>query len=146
MPPPIRILWSDSAAGTAVGIATLAVNSWLAEFYRLPREVIRWIGCANLVYGAFAAIVALATVGALGTGSRARLTSSRRLVLTLIAANAGWACVCLALLVAYATEASLFGCAHVALEGLFVLGLAVLEYCRVLPVVAYHSESQGNVP
>lgn len=119
-----------------MGLLTLGLSAWLSEFYRLPRQVIRWIGFANLGYGAFAALVAITVVGALRTGSTGRVSAGRRLVWTLLAANTAWAGVCVWLLVVYATEASLFGCAHLALEGLFVLGLAMLEYRRVLPLLA----------
>ena len=54
-----RLLWFDSLAGLSVGVAVLALASWLSELYGLPGSVVLFVGCANLVYGSYSGSLAI---------------------------------------------------------------------------------------
>ena len=119
-PGPVRVLrhllWIDSGAGLSAGVVVLALSGWLSEVYRLPRPLLVGMGLANLAYGAYSGMLA----------RRAR--RPRGLLLVLVLANATWATLCVLAAVGFADRASAFGLAHLAGEGLFVGGLAALEW------------------
>ena len=111
-----HLLWIDSGAGLSAGVAALALSGWLSEVYRLPRPLLVGMGLANLAYGTYS--------GALAR----RVRRPRGLLVTLALANAAWAALCVLTAVRLADSASAFGVAHLAGEGLFVGGLAALEW------------------
>ena len=116
MPPFRQLLWVDSAAGVLAGVAVLALSGWLSELYALPRALLVGMGAANVAYGAF-------------SGSLARRSHRpRRLIALLVAANATWAALCGLAAVALSRTASPFGMAHLVAEGMFVGGLAAVEW------------------
>lgn len=111
-----NLLWVDCIAGALAGVAMLALSRWLGGLYALPRALLLFMGAANLLYA---------------TCSFTLARRSRRpgtLIHLLVAANLSWAVACLALAAAYAGSASMFGIGHLVFEGVFVGGLACLEW------------------
>jgi hypothetical protein len=94
----------------------LSLSAWLSQLYGLPRGLLVAMGVANLGYGAFSFSLA----------RRAR--RPRSLIVLLVVANATWAGLCGLAAVRFAGPASAFGLAHLVGEGLFVGGLAGLEW------------------
>lgn len=111
-----RLLWLDSRGGLLVGVVVLALAKWLTGFFALPLALVVTMGVANLAYGSFSFAL-----------SRQR-PPSRGLVTVLVLANAAWAVFCAITVVVMAAQASVFGIAHIALEGAYVGALAVLEW------------------
>ena len=111
-----HLLWIDSGAGLTAGLVVLALSRWLSELYQLPRPLLVVMGVANLAYGTYSGTLAGRTRRPLG------------LLVLLVCANAGWAVLCLLAAVRLADRASAFGLAHLVGEGLFVGGLAALEW------------------
>lgn len=93
----------------------LVAHRPLAQLYDLPGQLVLFVGAANVGY---------ATLGLTLGPMRSR---SPRLLTTLVIANYAWTVVCVVLAIAYARQASLFGLAHLLLEGGFVATLATLE-------------------
>jgi hypothetical protein len=113
-----KLLWVDCGAALLAGLAVLSLSGWLARLYTLPRGLLVAMGVANLAYGAFSFSLA---------------RRSRRpppLIVLLVVANATWAALCGIAAVRLAGVASAFGLAHLIGEGLFVGGLAGLEWRR----------------
>ena len=96
----------------------LSLSSWLSDLYALPRVLLIGIGVVNLCYGAFSFSLA----------RRAR--RPRPLIVLLVVANATWAVLCVLAAVLLAGQASAFGMAQLVGEGLFVGGLAALEWSQ----------------
>jgi hypothetical protein len=119
------ILRLDGAAGGAVGLLVLALHTWVAQLHAFPPSLVLFVGAANLAYGAYSGTLAI-------RAARGK-PPSRRAIDVLIAANTCWGVVSVALLVATHRFASVFGLAHVALEGLFVVALAAAEWRWVRP-------------
>ena len=111
-----HLLWIDSGAGLGAGVVVLALSGWLSEVYGLPRALLLGMGAANLAYGTYS--------GALARRAR----RPRGTLLLLVLANATWAGLCAVAAVRLADSASAFGLAHLAGEGLFVGGVAALEW------------------
>lgn len=111
-----ELLWVDCAAALVAGLAVLSLSGWLARLYGLPRGLLVAMGMANLAYGAFSFSLA----------RRAHRPPS--LIVVLVLANATWAVLCGIAAVRLAGVASAFGLAHLIGEGLFVGGLAALEW------------------
>ena len=110
------LLWVDSGAGLLAGVTVLSLSGWLSELYALPRPLLVGMGAANVAYGAY-------------SGSLARRAHRPLALLTvLVVANATWAGLCALAAVRLAGTASAFGLAHLIGEGLFVGGLAALEW------------------
>jgi len=119
------ILWLDGGAGGFVGLLMLALCDQLVWLYQLPRTVVIFIAAANLTYAAYS--VSLATLASLNR------PLARGAIDVLLGANLAWAVVCLAMIIETVGYASIFGLAHVALEGFFVATLAASEYRLVRP-------------
>lgn len=113
-----RLLWIDCTAAAVAGVAVLTLGGWLSRLYALPHELLLFTGGVNLLYGAYSFSLAV------------RMQRPMSLIKLLVGANLGWAVVCLGLAVAYGSQATLFGIAHLAGEALFVGGLAVLEWTQ----------------
>jgi hypothetical protein len=112
------LLWVDCGAALLAGVAVLLLSSWLSQLYAMPRELLVGMGVANLAYGTYS----------LSLARRAR--RPRSLLVLLVVANATWAALCGLAAVRLAGTASAFGLAHLVGEGLFVGGLAALEWRR----------------
>lgn len=111
-----QLLWVDCGAALVAGVATLSLSGWLSQLYALPRELLLGMGAANVAYGAYS--------GALAR----RAHRPQALLIVLVAANATWAGLCALAALLLAGTASPFGLAHLIGEGLFVGGLAGLEW------------------
>lgn len=111
-----KLLWVDGLAGAVAGVAVLLLGGWLSKWYRLPQDFLFFIGLVNLAYGSYS----------LSLARRAR--RPKTLILLLVVANLTWAVLCFRWVVVFGETASLFGLAHLVGEGLFVGGLACLEW------------------
>ena len=111
-----NLLWVDCSAGAIVGIVVLGLASWLSWFFGLPYEVLLFTGGANLLYAGYSFSLAV------------RRQRPMWLIQLLILANLGWAVVCVGLATAFFGSASPFGMIHLVGEGVFVAGLAGLEW------------------
>jgi hypothetical protein len=110
------LLWIDSGAGLTVGTLVLLLNGWLSRLFALPQHLIVAMGIANVAYGLFSFSLAR------------RATRPRALLVLLVTANAAWAVFCFVTAVAVSGYAARLGLAQLTLEGLFVGGLAALEW------------------
>ena len=113
-----NLLWVDCGAAFLAGLTVLSLSSWLGRVYALPRGLVVGMGAVNLAYGAYSFSLA----------RRAR--RPRALIVLLVVANGAWAVRCLLAAARLAGTASPFGIAHLVGEGLFVGGLAALEWAR----------------
>jgi hypothetical protein len=111
-----NLLWVDGTAGAIAGVLVLLLGGWLSRLHGLPVELLQLIGVVNLGYGSYS----------LALASRARRPFAA--IVLLVAANAIWAVICLQWAVTYAGSATLFGMGHLVGEGIFVGGLAALEW------------------
>ena len=126
MRPLRQLLWIDCGAALLAGVTVLSLSAWLGRLYALPQGLLVAMGVANLAYGAFSFSLA----------RRAR--RPRSLIVALVAANASWAALCGLAAVRLAGVASSFGLAHLIGEGLFVGGLAALEWHRRAHLLTAH--------
>ena len=113
-----KLLWVDSLAGLSVGIGMLALSRWLNPLYDLPGNLYVVIALANAGYGLYSLSLVL------------RKRRARAGIVGLVVANATWAVLCGAGALALWGTASAFGLAHILAEGVFVGGLAALEWTQ----------------
>ncbi len=99
-----------------VGTAAVAASGALSRLYRMPRAAVVGLGVANLAYGTFSLSLAL------------RKQRSPGQIAALVTANAAWAAVCGLAAARLAGTASAFGIAQLLAEGVYVGGLAALEW------------------
>lgn len=99
-----------------MGTLTLIFSAWLSELYALPRELVMAFGMANLLYGCYSFSLVL------------RQHRPMYLIMLLIIANAVWAVICFILSGYYAGTATVLGQIQLVGEGIFVGGLAWLEW------------------
>lgn len=111
-----NLLWLDGGAGLAVGALGLLLNRFLADLYKLPDSLLFAMSAANLLYASYSLTLA------------SRKRRPMPMILILIAANAAWGCFCVYLLFRHWPAPSAFGVAQLALEAIFVAGLAALEW------------------
>ena len=111
-----RLLWVDCIAGALVGVAVIALASWLSRLEGLPREVLLFTGVVNLLYASYSFSLAV------------RAERPMPLIKLLVFANLAWVPVCLGLAAFFREQATPFGFAHLIGEAAFVGGLAVLEW------------------
>ncbi len=110
------LLWIDCGAGLTVGILVLSLAEWLSRLYGLPLALVMAMGVANVAYGTFSFSLAR------------RATRPRIRLQLLVIANGMWAVVCTVAAVVMAPHATPIGLATLLLEGVFVGGLAALEW------------------
>ncbi len=120
-----KVLWVDGGAGGIVGILMLVLREPLVKLYELPLALVTFIAAANLTYASYSLSLAIR--------ASANKAPSRRAIDVLVIANLMWAVACTGLFIASFRQASLFGLAHITLEGLFVAALAVTEHRQVRP-------------
>jgi hypothetical protein len=111
-----KLLWVDGGAGLIAGSVMILANSLLNGWYKLPRELLLFIGLVNVAYASYSLSLAKRSVRAM------------RLIVLLVRANLFWSVVCLVMAVAYIEVASFFGLVHLVGESLFVGVLASLEW------------------
>lgn len=110
-----RLLWFDAMAGTSVGLAMFALAGILAPLFGYSLRFACALAAINFAYGCFA--LSLAT----------RFPASTAAIRYLIAANAAWPLISVALMTALRDSATGLGLAYLAAEGVFVGGLAMAE-------------------
>ena len=111
-----RILWIDGIGGIVVGVAVLALHSWLTLWYQLPREFILFMGLINLLYGCYSLPLAF------------RKKRPLHLIIILVIGNLTWAVLCLWWAYSFRETASILGLIHLIGEGIYVGGLGLLEW------------------
>lgn len=111
-----NLLWIDCVAGALAGAAMLVLGGWLSELYGVPRDLLLFMGAANLLYASCSFSLAV------------RTTRARSLIILLALANLAWAVVCVALAVLIQNSATPLGIAALIVEAGFVGGLACLEW------------------
>jgi hypothetical protein len=111
-----HLLWVDCTAGGVVGVLVLALSGWLSELYQLPLPVVLVMGAANLLYASYSFSLAV------------RKVRPMPLLVVLVVANGVWAVGCVVAAVVFAGTASPLGLATLVSEGLFVGGLAAVEW------------------
>lgn len=111
-----RLLWIDGGGGALVGAIVLVLHRPLAGWYGLPAGAVLLLGAANLAYGTYALSLARRALRPAG------------MLMALIAANAAWPLVCAAILLAHLDELRALGVLHLVGEGLYVGGLAAVEW------------------
>lgn len=89
---------------------------WLSSLYHLPKNVIIFIGCVNLLYACYSFLLA-------NYKNRSIL-----LINMLVVANSMWGLICLIMLWMFWQEITIFAIIHILGEGIFVSSLARLEY------------------
>jgi hypothetical protein len=100
------------------GVAVLSLSEWLSQLYALPGDILVGIGVVNLTYGAFSFSLAV------------RARRPRTLIVLLVVANATWGGLCVLTAAVLTGTASPLGLAHLVGEGVFVGGLARLEWSQ----------------
>ncbi|MCU0755309.1 MAG: hypothetical protein MUE46_09325 [Xanthomonadales bacterium] len=117
MPTHVRlILWVDCSGAILVGALLLVFADWLRPLFQFPPLLYFTIAAANGVYGTFSLVLASLPQRPLS------------LIATLAIANAFWGCACLIGAASMLGRASIFGMAHLILEGLVVFSLARIEW------------------
>ena len=77
-----KLLWIDCIAAALVGVAVLTFSSGLSRIQALPRELLLFLGAANLLYAGNSFRLAMSTM------------PQRRDIQALVVANAAWTVVC----------------------------------------------------
>ncbi|ENW90157.1 MULTISPECIES: hypothetical protein [Acinetobacter] len=111
-----HILWIDCTAAASAGLIVLLATQWLSQLYHLPKEIIVFVGCANLLYASYSFILA---------NYKKR---SIFLINILVIANSIWVLVCMFILWRFWQQMTVFAVLHIAGEAIFVGTLARLEY------------------
>ncbi len=111
-----RLLWIDSRGGLFVGALVVPLAGVLSRVYAIPYHIVLVMGIANLAYGTYSYLL------------ERRAQRPRAMILALIAANAAWALLCAGAAIAFLGEATPLGLALLVFEGLYVGGLAALEF------------------
>lgn len=107
----------DWIGALSAGMLFLILHGWLAELYRLPRELVLGIAGVNLAYG----MVSL-TLWRRSQGGVVRGLGKMGL------ANMAWGLCCLVQVVVWMESASVLGLMHFVSEGFYVGGLGWLEW------------------
>ena len=111
-----KLLWVDCTAGALVGVTVIVLAGWLSGVEGLPRNVLLFTGVVNVLYAGYSFSLAVRAERPMG------------LIKLLVFANLAWVPVCLGLALFFRNEATFFGFAHLLGEGVFVGGLAMLEW------------------
>lgn len=111
-----NILWIDCGAAALAGMFVLLAAQWLSPLYHLPKKVIIFIGCVNLLYTCYSFLLA-------NYKKRSIL-----LINMLVVANSMWGLICLIMVWMFWQEITIFAIIHILGEAFFVSSLARLEY------------------
>jgi len=111
-----NILWIDGLGALVAGVVVLLISGWLSELYRMPKELLIFIGTINVIYGSYSTPLAI------------RSERPKKFINFLVAANLTWTLVCFILGFKFIETASIFGLIHLFGEGLYVGSLACLEW------------------
>ncbi|NNP67614.1 hypothetical protein [Acinetobacter sp. Ac_5812] len=122
-----QILWVDCTAAASAGLIVLFAGEWFSQLYHLPKHVVIFIGCINLLYACYS--FALANYK----------KRSLLLINILVIVNSIWVVVCLLMLWRFWQEMTIFAMIHIAGEAVFVGALARLEFqWRHQLICSYH--------
>ncbi|MCI3881152.1 hypothetical protein [Acinetobacter higginsii] len=125
-----NILWVDCTAAAFAGLIVLLAAQWLSQLYHLPKGIIVFVGCVNLLYASYSFTLA---------NYKKR---SMFLINILVIANSIWALVCLFILWRFWQQMTFFAVLHIAGEAIFVGALARLEYqWRYQLTFSYHERN-----
>jgi len=113
-----RILWVDCIGAILTGVGLLLFSGWLSSLNGLSPTLVICHAFVHLAYGAYSFSLAV------------RNQRPMSLLLLLIFANAAWACFCVVFAVTLVGSAPIFGIAQFLLEGVYVGGLAIVEWNR----------------
>lgn len=128
-----RLLWIDSLGGLAVGLIVLLVHKWLVNLYQLQQSFLIFIALVNIAYGLYSLSLVL------------RKRRPLSLIFLLVSANLLWAILCIRWAIVFRGSASVFGLIHLLGEGVYVGGLACLEWrWRKFLLSSSHSASVPN--
>ena len=111
-----RILWIDCIGAFFTGVLLLILSGWIAPLYGLPQWFVIGHAFVHLAFGTYSLSLAVRTIRPMP------------LIKLLVFANAAWAFVCFILAFLLAGNATVFAVVHFALEGLYVGGLAFIEW------------------
>jgi hypothetical protein len=113
-----RILWVDCIGAIATGVAIFIFSGWLSSLSGFSREFVIGHAFVHLIYGAYSLSLAV------------RKRRPMLMLMVLIFANAAWGCFCLIFAATLWGDAPVFAVAQFTLEGLYVGGLALIEWKR----------------
>ncbi len=111
-----KLLLIDGMGALTVGVIVLPLSPWLSEWYGLPWKFIVFMGVVNLVYASYSLPLALSRVRPMG------------LVALLVVANAAWTIACFGFAGFFWQTSGILGQVHLIGEGVYVGGLASLEW------------------
>lgn len=111
-----NILWVDCIGALITCVILLILSGWVAPFYGLPHWFVIGHAFVHMAYGTYSFSLAV------------RKTRPMHLIKLLVFANAAWAIFCLTFALFLIGNASAFAIVHFILEGLYVGGLAVVEW------------------
>lgn len=111
-----NLLWIDCTAGAVAGILVISLSGWLSDLYSTSQNFLWFIGAVNLLYACYAFVLA----------TRKRRKES--FIKILAGANGIWALICIAIVTQCSGTMFWLGSAHLAVEAIFVGGLAALEW------------------
>lgn len=113
-----RILWVDCIGAFLTGLLLLLFNGWLSSLYGLSPNLVIAHAFVHLIYGAYSFSLAV------------RKQRPMTMLLVLIFANGGWACLCFVFAAALIGNATALAIAAFVVEGLYVGGLGLVEWHR----------------
>lgn len=113
-----RILWVDCLAALVTGTLIILLSGWLSSLYGLSVTLVIGHGLVHLVYGAYSFSLAV------------RKSRPLALILLLVFGNAAWAVLCFVFAAILSGSASIVAVGHFIFEGLFVGGLAAIEWTQ----------------
>ena len=99
-----------------VGALILLFSNWLSGFHGLPRGLLIFVGVVNLTYGSYS------------TSLASQAKRGLKFILFLVAANFFWTPACFYLAIKHIDTITIFGLLHLIGEGIYVSGLASLEW------------------
>lgn len=113
-----RILWVDCIGAICTGLAMLLLRGWISEIYGISESLVTGHAMVHLLYGSYSFSLAIRKHRPMG------------MLLLLIFANAGWACFCFVFAAFWLANVSIFVATNLFVEGIYVGGLALVEWHR----------------
>lgn len=113
-----NILWVDCVGAILTGTLLMILSGWIATLYGLQQWFVISHAFVHLAYGTFSLSLSVRKIRPI------------RLIKLLVSANGAWALICFFLAVFFMGNVSIFAVAHFFLEGMYVGGLALIEWNR----------------
>ena len=111
-----KLLWVDGLGALIVGLLLLLMSGGLSIVCQLPQNLLVFMGIINMIYGSYSTHLAMLS-------NRPKIR-----ILLWVGANLTWALVCFGLLAIFNKTITIYGFAYLLGEGLYVGGLAYLEW------------------